>query len=229
MVALIKRILFFLASIVFTIVLLIGATTSDAKDEYDAATMESNYRFYTIDWIDEVNEHNKKYVCGTKVSTFDTSGRKYHLEYYIILMNNDSLVTRFEVKALQISFEEIEPIKTEDLPIRLYASKIIKDGKNILGGPRGENSKYKGIAIEFSESDYDEDVQIFKTLYKGGYDIEVFVFPSNGTKIPITSNIKYTKDSEKILDNCLKELMHNYKEAQKPKGEVFAEEVKSIG
>ena len=39
--ALIIRILLFLASIVFTIVLLIGATTSFANDEFDTETMES--------------------------------------------------------------------------------------------------------------------------------------------------------------------------------------------
>ena len=69
----------------FTIFLLIGATTSYAKDEFDTNTMESNIRFYTIEWIDVANEQNKKYVCGTKVSTFDASGRKFKLEYYIIL------------------------------------------------------------------------------------------------------------------------------------------------
>ena len=219
----------FILSIVFTIFLLIGATTSYAKDEYDAKTMESNYRFYTIEWIDVVDDNNKKYVCGTKVSTFDTSGRKYYLEYYIILMDDDSLVTRFEVEALQISFEEIEPIKTVDLSIRLYASKVTKDGKDIIGGPRGENLKYKGIALEFSDSDYDDDVKVLKTLYKGGYDIEVFIIPSDATKITVTPNIKYVKENEKVLDNCLEELIHNYKEAQKPKGEVFAEQVMQVG
>ena len=219
----------FILSIVFTIFLLIGATTSYAKDEFDAETLESNYRFYTIEWIDLVNENNKKYVCGTKVSTFDTSGRKFKLEYYIILMDDDSIVTRFEVDALQISFEKIDPIKTDELPIRLYASKVTKDGKNIVGGPRGENHKYKGIALEFTESNFEDDIQLFKTLYKGGYDIEVYILPKSATKIPITSNVKYVKENEKILDNCLEDLIHNYKEAQKPKGEVFVEQVMQVG
>ena len=61
-VALVKRILLFLLSIVFTIFLLIGATTSYAKDEFDTNTMEPNIRFYTIEWIDVSNEQNKKYV-----------------------------------------------------------------------------------------------------------------------------------------------------------------------
>ena len=60
--ALVKRILLFLLSIVFTILLLIGATTSYAKDEFDMETMEPNLRFYTIEWIDVANEHNKKYI-----------------------------------------------------------------------------------------------------------------------------------------------------------------------
>ena len=165
----------------FTIFLLIGATTSYAKDEFDRNTVEPNVRFYTIEWIDVVNEQNKKYVCGTKVSTFDTSGRKFKMEYYIILTDDDLLVTRFEIDAIQISFENIEPLKTDDLHIRLHASLIKKDGKDILGGPRATSNKYKGIALEFAEFDFDEDVELFKTLYKGGYDIEAFIIPNYAT------------------------------------------------
>ena len=152
--ALVKRILLFLLSIVFTIFLLIGATTSYSKDEFDTNTMEPNVRFYAIEWIDVANEQNKKYVCGTKVSTFDASGRKFKMEYYIILTNDDSLVTRFEVDAMQISFENIEPLKTDDLHIRLHASLIKKGGKDILGGPKSTSDKYKGIALEFAEFDF---------------------------------------------------------------------------
>ncbi len=227
--ALITRILLFLASIVFTIFLLISATTSYAKDEFDTNTMEPNIRFYTIEWIDVANEQNKKYVCGTKVSTFDASGRKFKIEYYIILTNDDSLVTRFEVDAMQISFENIEPLKTDDLHIRLHASLIKKDGKDILGGPRATSDKYKGIALEFTEFDFDEDVELFKTLYKGGYDIEAFIIPNSATVVPIVVNTKYTKESEKVLDNCLEELKYNYEQAQKPKGEVFAEQAQNVG
>ena len=226
---LIKKILLFILSIVFTIVLLIGATTSYAKDEFDSETMESINRFYTIEWIDVMDENNKKYVCGTKVSTFDVSGRKFKLEYYMILMDDDSLVTRFEVDALQISFEEIEPIKTEDLLIKLYASKVTKDGKDIIGGPRVQNYKSKGIALEFSDSDFKEDIQLFKTLYKGGYDIQIFILPKSATIIPITQNIKYKKESEKVLDNCLKELINNYKEAKKSKGNIYPENIMHVG
>ena len=227
--ALIKRILLFLLSIVFTIVLLIGATTSYAKDEFNTETMESNIRYYTIEWIDVANEQNKKYVCGTKVSTFDASGRKFKMKYYIILTNDDTLVTRFEIDAMQISFEKMEPLKTDDLHIRLHASLIKKDGKDILGGPRTTSDKYKGIALEFTEFDFDEDVELFKTLYKGGYNIEAFIIPKSATVIPIVLNTKYTKESEKVLDNCLEELKYNYEQAQKPKGEVFAKQAQNVG
>jgi len=48
-VALIKRISLFLASLVFTIVLLIGATTGFAKDEFEVDIRESNFGFHTIE------------------------------------------------------------------------------------------------------------------------------------------------------------------------------------
>ena len=36
-------------------------------------------------------------------------------------------------------------------------------------------------------------------------------------------------ENEKVLDNCLEELMYNYEETQKPKGEVFIEQGMKIG
>ena len=74
--ALIKRVLLFFLSLVGIIVLLIGATTSYGKNEYEADTIEPNFRFYTIEWIDVADTVGRKYVCGTKVSTYDYSGRK---------------------------------------------------------------------------------------------------------------------------------------------------------
>ena len=140
--ALIKRVLLFFLSLLGIIGLLIGATTSNAKDEFELDITEPNFRFYTIEWIDEEDEYNNKYVCGTKVSTFDHSGRKFVFEYYYILKDNNKIVTRFDLNAVQISFETIEPIKTENLEIKLYASIILKDGKEIIGGPRNEENNY---------------------------------------------------------------------------------------
>ena len=226
---LVKRILLFLLSIVFTILLLIGATTSYAKDEFNTETMESNIRYYTIEWVDVADKNNKKYVCGTKVTTFDNSGRKFVMEYYNILMDDDTIISRFELDAIQISFEKIEPLETNDLNIRLYASKVVKDGKDILGGPRGEVDNYKGIALEFTDFDLEVNTELFKTLYKGGYNIEAYIIPGSSTVVPIASNTKYAKESEEILDDCLKELIHNYEQAQKPKGEVFSEQAQHVG
>ena len=226
---LVKKILLFLLSIVFTILLLIGATTSYAKDEFNTETMESNIRYYTIEWVDVADKNNKKYVCGTKVTTFDNSGRKFVMEYYNILMDDDTIISRFELDAIQISFEKIEPLETNDLDIRLYASKVVKDGKDILGGPRGEVDNYKGISLEFTDFDLEVNTEVFKTLYKGGYNIEAYIIPSSSTVVPIAPNTMYTKESEKVLDDCLKELIHNYKQTQKPKGEVFAEQAHNVG
>ena len=226
---LVKKILLFLLSIVFTILLLIGATTSYAKDEFNTETMESNIRYYTIEWVDVADKNNKKYVCGTKVTTFDNSGRKFVMEYYNILMDDDTIISRFELDAIQISFEKIEPLETNDLDIRLYASKVVKDGKDILGGPRGEVDNYKGISLEFLDFDLELNTELFKTLYKGGYNIEAYIIPGASTIVPIVLNTKYTKESEEVLDDCLKELILNYEQAQKPKGEVFSEQVQHVG
>ena len=136
----------FLASLVFTIILLIGATTGFAKDEFQADVKEPNFRFYTIEWIDVADDNGRKYVCGTKVTTFDHSGRKYVMEYYYLLTNENKVVTRFELDALQVSFETIEPLKTESLAIKLHGSIINKDGEDILAGIRGSDEDYKGIA-----------------------------------------------------------------------------------
>ena len=49
-------------------------------------------------------------------------------------MNNYTIVSRFELDAVQISFEKIEPLETNNLDIKLYTSKVVKDGKEILVG-----------------------------------------------------------------------------------------------
>ena len=59
---LINRLLLFFASIVFIVLLLIGATTGFAKDEFELDIKEPNFRFYTIEWIDEADDDDRKFV-----------------------------------------------------------------------------------------------------------------------------------------------------------------------
>ena len=223
-----KRILLFFASIVFIIVLLIGATAGFAKDEFQADIKEPNFRFYTIEWVDEVDDNGRKYVCGTKVTTFDHSGRKYVMEYYYLLTNENKVVTRFELDALQVSFETIEPLKTENLDIKLYASIVKKDGENIISGIRGPNEDYKGVATEYTELDLIGNTEIFKILYRGGYNIEAYIMPQASTIIPIAKNQLYNENSEETLIRCIVDLMDNH-EANIPKGEVFSENAYRTG
>ena len=121
--ALIKRILLFLASLVFTIVLLIGATTGFVKEnktiEFSGETVSNNFRMYDVKWIHEKDSENKTVVCGTELKTFDYSGRKFIFAYYLLLLDDGKIVSRFNVDALQISFENQEPLKTEDLFIKV--------------------------------------------------------------------------------------------------------------
>ena len=225
---LINRILLFFASIVFIIVLLIGATTGFAKDEFEADIKEPNFRFYTIEWIDEADDNDRKFVCGTKVTTYDYSGRKYVMQYYYLLTNKNKVVTRFKLDAVQISFEAIEPLKTEYLDIKLHASIIKKDGEDILAGIRGSDEEYKGIATEYTEFDLIGNTELFKLLYRGGYNIEAYIMPQASTVISIAKNQLYNENSEETLIRCIADLMDNH-EANKPKGEVFSESTYRTG
>ena len=190
--ALIKRVLLFFLSLVGIIVLLVGATTSHAKDEFEVDIKEDNLRFFTMEWINVVDDNNRKYVCGTKVSTFDYTGRKISFEYYYLITKDNEIVTRFDVHSVQVSILEMEPLKTEQFKIKLYGAIISKEGEDLLAGVRGSDKDYKGIGTQFNELDIIGNTELFKSLYKGGYQIEIYYFP-NIPKI-ITSfplNIKF--------------------------------------
>ena len=138
------------------------------------------------------------------------------------------VVTRFNLDAVQISFEAIEPLKTEYLDIKLHASIVKKDGESILAGIRGSDEDYKGIATEYNELDLIGNTEIFKLLYRGGYDIEAYIMPQASTVIPIAKNQLYNESSEETLIRCIADLMDSH-EANIPKGEVFSENAYRTG
>jgi len=55
-VALVKRTILLLLSIILIIIFLIGATTSYAEAVYESEINEEHIRFYTIDWIVKNND-----------------------------------------------------------------------------------------------------------------------------------------------------------------------------
>ena len=79
--------------------------------------IRSIYKEDNFEWIDVVDDNNRKFVCGTKVSTFDYTGRKLVLKYYYMITNENKIVTRFDVNAVQASVLEMEPLKTEEFKI----------------------------------------------------------------------------------------------------------------
>ena len=209
--ALIKRVLLFFLSLVGIIVLLVGATTSYAKNEYQADTIEPNFRFYSIEWIDVADTMGRKYVCGTKVSTYDYSGRKYVIEYYYLLKDNNEIVTQFTVDAIQMSVQNPDTAKLEQLELKLYGSMLNKDGKNLLAGMRGDDNDHKGVGAEFSEFDRDGNTKIFKDIYKGDFKLIVHHIPGADVNIPIEENKLYKKENEQVLEDCIVDLLHNQK------------------
>ena len=103
--------------------MLISATTSYSQDNYEADTLEPNFRFYSIEWLDLDDNNGKKYVCGTKVTTYDYTGRKYNIEYYYLLTNDDVIITQFVVDAVQMSVDNPETREVEHLAIKYSQSK----------------------------------------------------------------------------------------------------------
>ena len=209
--ALIKRVLLFFLSLVGIIVLLVGATTSYAQDNYEADTLEPNFRFYSIKWLDIPDKEGGKYVCGTKVTTYDYTGRKYNIEYYYLLTSDDEIITQFIVNAVQMSVDNPETRKMEQLEIKLYASVLSKDGVKFLAGMRGNDDSDKSVGAEYTEFDREGNTKIFKDLYKGGFELIVHHIPGAEVIIPIEVNTEYTKEKEEVLENCIVDLLNNHK------------------
>ncbi len=214
--------------------LLIGATTGFAEESYNQTiefsgnTTESNFRMYDVKWIHEKDNENKTVVCGTEVKTFDFSGRKFIFTYYLLLLDDGKIVSRFSVDALQISFENQEPLKTEDLLIKVYGAKMSKDGKDRLGGMRSPQSKYKSFDAQFNEFKT-KDIEDIKIFYKGEYDLYVRIMPMVAIQIPVIKNPNYSLKQEKYIDECVADLIKNKEFLNEVKGEVFEEQAANVG
>ena len=204
-----KKILLFTLSLFFIILFFIASSTSYAKSEYNAETLEKNVRFYTIEFLDIPDENGKKYVCGTKISTYDYSGRKYIIEYYYLLTNKNQIVTQFSVDAIQMSVLNPDTPELEHMDIKLYASILKKNGEGFLAGVRAKNDNDKGVGAEYTEFDREGNTAIFKMMYKGGFELKVHHIPGAEVTIPIEVNTEYAKEKEQILENCIVDLINN--------------------
>ena len=216
-------------SVVVNFVFFINATYSYAKDEFVIDAKEENLRFFSMEWIDVEDSNNNKFVCGTKVSTFDYTGRKLVLEYYYIITNENEIVTRFDVNAVQTSVLEIEPLKTEEFKINLHGAIIRKNNEDLLAGLQTMDKSYKGVGAEFSELDIIGNTELFKILYYGEYEVELYIIPGSPKIINIAKNEIYTEGSEETLIKCILDLLENQEEKNTPKGEVFIENAYRVG
>ena len=103
-----------------------------------------------------------------------------------------------------------------------------KDGKDRLDGMRSPQSEYKSFDAQFNEFK-SRDIEDIKIFYKGEYDLYVRIMPMADIQIPVIKNPKYTLEQEKYIDECVDELIKNKEYRNKPKGEVFAEQVQNVG
>ena len=108
--------------------------------------------------------------------------------------------------------------------IKLYGSIITKDDKEILAGMRSAGSTYRGVGAEYYEFDREGNTKIFKTLYKGRYELEIYTIPGVSFKVPIRVNLQYRKEHEYKIDNCIAQLVVNYKKEKEQESKVFVDE-----
>ena len=106
--ALIKRVLLFFLSLVGIIVLLIGATTSYGKNEYEADTIEPNFRFRANQdeknkWYNDFINNLKKLIEIFEVQDIQKAGAVFDIERlnfvnqaHIANMKADSLMQELE-------------------------------------------------------------------------------------------------------------------------------------
>ena len=224
--ALITRIIVFLLSLLFIIVLL-GATTSFA-DEFKGEVTNENYRLYTVEWIYEKNEEGRATTCGTTLRTYDYGGRTIILDYYLILLNN-KIVSQLRMDAVQVSMEDFENFKSDKFNITIHAGKISKDGKDMFGGTRLEDSKLKGLRVQFNTFNPEQDIKDIITLYEGGYDIYFSVFPSLHIRIPVIKNPLYAPIKEGELRTCIDDLIKYKKYQNSQGGEILPEQSHNVG
>ena len=94
---------------------------------------------------------------------------------------------------------------------------------------RSDDFHYKGVGAEFKNISLSENIELFKFLYQGRYNLDIYLLPEIKTTIPIAKNTLYSVDSEKTLLKCIEALMENHEQEKKPKGEVFKEDTMNIG
>jgi hypothetical protein len=93
----------------------------------------------------------------------------------------------------------------------------------------GADSDYKGVSTEYTDLDLPRNIKLFKVLYQGGYNLDVYIMPKVSTIIHIAKNTLYPSDIEKNLLKCVDNLLENQKQENKPKGVAFIEDVINVG
>ena len=125
--------------------------------------------------------------------------------------------------------EDFENFKSDKFNIKIHAGKISKDGKDMFGGTRLEDSKLKGLRVQFNTFNPEQDIKDIITLYEGGYDIYFSVFPSLHIRIPVIKNPLYAPIKEGELRTCIDDLIKNKEYQNSQGGEILPEQSQNVG
>ena len=183
--------------------LLIGATTGFAEDFYSGVSKEDIFRHHSTNWIVTLDNNQMPIECGSEITVFDWSGRKFYIKYLAALNKDNKIVTRLIVHVYEISFPSKNSKDIITKGKKIYGAKIIKDDKDIIGGPRNLNDDFHGVLLEFHDFDFNEDKENIKMIVRGNYQLNYYILPDGlEAFIKILENDTYKRSEEEILDTC---------------------------
>ncbi len=248
--ALIIRIVTFIITLFFIIILLLGATTSFSIEPYESDVYRNTFkvlspkeqlinqlnikkefeevttleewteRYYVFTPLVDFDDDDDISICGAQLIIAEPSGHHLKYEFFTSIYKNE-FQHHVILKSLILSLNNREEEVFEHFEQKLYGFEVIKNNQLITNLLRPKDSK----EITFDLLSYHDFTKsrgkFYKTILEGGYDIRTFFFPENSRLIPVARNTWFLNNSKSIIDNCILELRNNKSKIRKPKGEIM--------
>ena len=250
--ALIIRIVTFIITLFFIILLLLGATTSFSTEWYESDLYPKKFRvlspkellidqlniqneFKEIESHEEWTERAYLYyplvefdddedviICGAQLIIIEPSGHNIKYEF-ITNIENYELKHHVLLRSVVVSLNNVDEQDYEQFEQKLYGFEIVKDNQLVTNLFKPENSSKHEFDYYTPSNFTANGGQFYKTILEGGYDIRTFFAPEMSRVIPVAKNRWFLSHPKSIIDNCIHELKNNQYKLKKPKGEVFEE------
>ncbi len=248
--ALIIRIVTFIITLFFIIILLLGATTSFSTEWYESDLYPKKFRvlspkellidqlniqneFKEIESYEEWTERAYLYyplvefdddedviICGAQLIIVEPSGHNIKYEF-VTNIENYELKHHVLLRSVVVSLNNAEEQDYEQFEQKLYGFEIVKDNQLITNLFKPKDSSKHEFDYYTPSNFTANSGQFYKTILEGGYDIRTFFAPEMSRVIPVAKNRWFLSHPKSIIDNCVHELKNNQYKLKKPKGEVY--------